>query len=120
MYNPHLGMPALPAMMMNPAALQAAMAQAAAAAQGARPPLPPAQPALTKEALAALAPQQQKQALGERLFPVIARLKPQLASKITGMMLELSNEEILNLLASEPHLLQKVNEAVSVLERQQR
>jgi polyadenylate-binding protein len=39
---------------------------------------------LTTAMLAAAAPEQQKQMLGERLFPQVQRLQPELAGKITG------------------------------------
>jgi polyadenylate-binding protein len=40
---------------------------------------------------------QQKQLLGEALFPKISALQPELAGKITGMLLEMANEELVNL-----------------------
>ncbi|KAL5976609.1 hypothetical protein ACLOJK_020942 [Asimina triloba] len=66
--------------------------------------------------LAAAAPQQQKQILGERLFPVVEKLEPDLARKITGMLLEMDNSELLLLLESPESLTAKVDEAVKVLE----
>ena len=42
-----------------------------------------------------------QQQLGERLYPRVHVLQPSLASKITGMLLELSPAQILMLLASE-------------------
>ena len=39
----------------------------------------------------------QKQLLGESLFPKIASLQPKLAGKITGMLLEMDNSELLQL-----------------------
>ena len=42
-----------------------------------------------------------QQQLGERLAPRVHVLQPNLASKITGMLLELSPAQILMLLASE-------------------
>merc|ERR1719318_2388334 len=46
---------------------------------------------LTASMLAAAPPQEQKQMLGERLFPLIQRMYPDLAGKITGMLLEIDN-----------------------------
>jgi len=56
-----------------------------------------------------------KQLLGERLYPAVARLQPELAGKITGMMLEMSPSEVMGMLENEAHLRQKVGEAVRVL-----
>jgi polyadenylate-binding protein len=42
-------------------------------------------------------PQQQKQMLGEVIFPKIAAIQPELAGKITGMLLEMDNAELVNL-----------------------
>lgn len=53
--------------------------------------------------------------LGERLYPRVAALRPTLAAKITGMLLELSPAQLLMLLASEDSLEQRVNEAVAVI-----
>ncbi|KAJ7540523.1 hypothetical protein O6H91_10G019600 [Diphasiastrum complanatum] len=45
--------------------------------------------------LAAASPQQQKQMLGERLFPLVQSHQYELAGKITGMLLEMDNSELL-------------------------
>eukprot|EP00397_Hematodinium_sp_SG-2012_P029116 GEMP01030733.1.p1 GENE.GEMP01030733.1~~GEMP01030733.1.p1 ORF type:complete len:370 (+),score=116.90 GEMP01030733.1:151-1110(+) len=71
---------------------------------------------LTAAALAAAAPGMQKQMLGEKLFPRISRFQPELAGKITGMMLEMDNGELLMLLESDDSLKVKVDEALKVLE----
>lgn len=73
---------------------------------------------LTASMLAGAQPQEQKQMLGERLYPHIQNLHPDLAGKITGMLLEIENSELLSMLdfQSNPGLLtEKVKEAVSVL-----
>ena len=50
--------------------------------------------------LAAESPQEQKQMLGERLFPLIQLMYPNLSGKITGMLLEIDNAELLHMLES--------------------
>merc|ERR1719393_493367 len=71
---------------------------------------------LSAATLAAAPPEQQKQLLGERLFPLIQNIEPQLAGKITGMLLEMDNGELLNLLESPDALNAKIMEALSVLQ----
>merc|ERR1719396_40161 len=78
--------------------------------------VPPAGGPLTAAALAAAPPGVQKQMLGEKLFPAISKFQPELAGKITGMMLEMDNSELLILLESEQQLRTKVEEAMRVLE----
>ncbi|KAJ4978883.1 hypothetical protein NE237_009663 [Protea cynaroides] len=65
--------------------------------------------------LAAATPQHQKQMLGERLYPLVKKHKYDLAAKITGMLLEMDNTELLLLLESPDSLAAKVEEAVQVL-----
>jgi len=77
--------------------------------------MPPPQE-ITASSLAAAPPEQQKQLLGERLFPLIHNFEPQLAGKITGMLLEMDNGELLNLLESPDALNAKIMEAISVLQ----
>lgn len=89
--------------------------QPVAVAPGVVPGVVPAQEQLTTATLAAAPPEQQKQMLGERLFPLVQRLQPELAGKITGMLLEMDNTELLLLLESPESLLAKVEEAMAVL-----
>ncbi|KAG0047563.1 Protein phosphatase PP2A regulatory subunit B, partial [Gryganskiella cystojenkinii] len=70
---------------------------------------------LTAAALAAADPDQQKQMVGEHLYPKIAARQPDYAGKITGMLLEMDNGELLHLLEDNEALDAKVEEAVSVL-----
>lgn len=79
----------------------------------------PGQDPLTASMLAAAQPQEQKQMLGERLFPLIQRMHPELAGKITGMLLEIDNSELLHMLESQESLKLKVEEAVAVLQAHQ-
>ena len=68
--------------------------------------------------LASAPPQEQKQMLGEGLFPLIQAMHPTLAGKITGMLLEIDNLE-LHMLESPESLRSKVDEAVAVLQAHQ-
>merc|ERR550514_1733410 len=83
-----------------------------------QPQMPSSDQPLTAAALAAAPPGMQKQMLGEKLFPLISRHQPELAGKITGMMLEMDNSELLILLESDQQLRTKVDEALRVLEQQ--
>merc|ERR1712071_639254 len=67
---------------------------------------------LTAAQLAAAPAAVQKQMLGEKLYPAIAKVHPQLAGKITGMMLEMDNSEFLMMLESPPQMKEKVDEAL--------
>jgi polyadenylate-binding protein len=64
-----------------------------------------------------LPPEAQKQLLGEQLFPKISARQPEQAAKITGMLLEMDNSELMHLLESNPALDAKVEEAVAVLKQ---
>jgi len=74
---------------------------------------------LTASMLAAAPPQEQKQMLGERLFPLIQGMYPELAGKITGMLLEIDNSELVHMLEHGESLKGKVDEAVAVLQAHQ-
>ncbi|KIX04318.1 uncharacterized protein Z518_05185 [Rhinocladiella mackenziei CBS 650.93] len=64
--------------------------------------------------LASLPPSQQKQMLGEAIYPKIQQIQPELAGKITGMLLEMDNSELLALVDDDTALRSKVDEALSV------
>nr|XP_020464201.1 polyadenylate-binding protein 4-like isoform X2 [Monopterus albus] len=96
---------------VQPIALQQVLAQPAVHIQGQEP--------LTASMLAAAPPQEQKQMLGERLFPLIQAMHANLAGKITGMLLEIDNSELLHMLESHESLRSKVEEAVAVLQAHQ-
>uniref|UniRef100_A0A5F4W932 Polyadenylate-binding protein n=1 Tax=Callithrix jacchus TaxID=9483 RepID=A0A5F4W932_CALJA len=90
---------------------QVTMQQPAVHVQGQEP--------LTASMLASAPPQEQKQMLGEWLFPLIQAMHPSLAGKITGMLLEIDNSELLHILESPESLRSKVDEAVAVLQAHQ-
>ncbi|KAI0780901.1 hypothetical protein BD413DRAFT_675455 [Trametes elegans] len=65
----------------------------------AQAPAPNAEaPTITAAALANASPMEQKQMLGEVIYMKIAPSQPELAGKITGMLLEMDNTELLHLL----------------------
>jgi len=70
---------------------------------------------ITTSDLSQATPQQQKQLLGEELFRLISQMHPGQAGKITGMLLEMDNSEILHMLDSHESLKVKVDEAVTLL-----
>ncbi|KAJ2069112.1 Protein phosphatase PP2A regulatory subunit B, partial [Coemansia sp. S2] len=70
---------------------------------------------ITAAVLAADSEDDKKQILGEALYPCIAAFDEEKAGKITGMLLEMDNSELLNLLEDTAALEEKVNEAVKVL-----
>jgi len=72
-------------------------------------------PALTSEALEQVPADARKQMLGEHLFPRVHHHEPNRAGKITGMLLEMENTELLGLISNESALVAKVHEAIQVL-----
>merc|ERR1712070_409858 len=63
-------------------------------------------------------PVKRKQVLGENLFPQVSRLEPDLAGKITGMLLEVNDTQLLAMLQDPATLQRKVTEAVAILKQQ--
>merc|ERR1712025_1139194 len=52
-----------------------------------------------------------KRVLGERIYSAVSRMQPDLAGKITGMLLDMDPQEILSALDNESLLRMKVDEA---------
>ena len=76
----------------------------------------PDQP-LTMAFLASLSTEEQKRAIGDRMFALISSQHPELAAKITGMLLEMENSDLVELLDQPDQLNIKVNEAIDVLKQ---
>ncbi|XP_016047075.1 polyadenylate-binding protein 1-like isoform X1 [Erinaceus europaeus] len=74
---------------------------------------------LTASMVAAALPHEQKQMIGERLYPLVYEIHSQLANKITGMLLEIDSSELLLMLESPESLHAKVEEALAVLQAHQ-
>ena len=70
---------------------------------------------LTMTMLAAATPQDQKQMLGEKLFPRIRRKYPDLAGKVTGILLEKENKEILKMIEKPDYLTTSVKAVINML-----
>ncbi|XWS29801.1 hypothetical protein CRYUN_Cryun24cG0061700 [Craigia yunnanensis] len=66
-------------------------------------------------ALANATPEQQRRLLGENLYPLVDQVEHDNASKVTGMLLEMDQTEVLHLLESPEALKAKVAEAMEVL-----
>ncbi|KAJ6344731.1 hypothetical protein OIU76_006285 [Salix suchowensis] len=66
-------------------------------------------------ALANATPEQQRTMLGESLYPIVDQLEHDSAAKVTGMLLEMDQTEVLHLLESPEALKAKVAEAMEVL-----
>ncbi|OMO56629.1 hypothetical protein CCACVL1_26408 [Corchorus capsularis] len=66
-------------------------------------------------ALANAPPEQQRTLLGENLYPLVDQLEHENAAKVTGMLLEMDQTEVLHLLESPEALKSKVAEAMEVL-----
>ncbi|KAK7357157.1 hypothetical protein VNO80_16440 [Phaseolus coccineus] len=67
-------------------------------------------------ALASATPENQRMMLGEHLYPLVERLTlNQYTAKVTGMLLEMDQSEVINLIESPEDLKTKVSEAMQVL-----
>jgi len=80
------------------------------------PQIPDANAPLTPQMLAQYPADQQKNILGERVYPLVEKLNQAWAGKITGMLLDsFYTEEMLQLIENSEALYAKVQEAVEVL-----
>lgn len=71
---------------------------------------------LNATTLASATPEDQKQILGARLFPYVEKMYPDLAGKITGMLLEIDTSELLHMIEDKESLRAKIEEAIAVLQ----
>lgn len=76
-------------------------------------------PVLTAALLANATPEQQKRMLGERIYPLVHARDAEHAAKITGMLLEMDNGDLLHLLETPEALAAKIVEAQEVLRQHQ-
>ncbi|KAL9231722.1 hypothetical protein vseg_006913 [Gypsophila vaccaria] len=65
--------------------------------------------------LANATPEHQRLVLGENLYPLVEQIEQEMAAKVTGMLLEMDQTEVLHLLESPEALKSKVAEAMDVL-----
>ena len=81
------------------------------------PPSPQVGVAALKQQLesASFSSEERKALLGEALFPLISKIEPVVAGKITGMLLEMNQSKLLNLLKFPESLWAKVQEGAAVL-----
>ncbi|KAG1321097.1 hypothetical protein G6F62_010996 [Rhizopus arrhizus] len=119
MYGPPAGMAAAASRsVFQGAPMPSFPAQGYPATQRLSPPPQPAESAvrpLTAQDLDSFPPETQRQMLGERLYPLINAQEPEYAGKITGMLLEMEKNELLQLLEDKNALHTKVQEAATVL-----
>merc|ERR1719197_1657540 len=114
--GPGMGMPGKGGMQPRPMGAMGAMPQRPMSMPGMGQPAPQMNSgAPNTSSLANAPPGMQKQMLGEKIFPMISRIQPEMAGKITGMMLEMDNSELLMLIESPDQLKVKVDEALRVI-----
>ncbi|RRT71557.1 hypothetical protein B296_00007943 [Ensete ventricosum] len=105
---PEVPMPGAPVGMLSPYDMGSLPIREAAISQ-------PVPIGTLASALANAAPEQQRTMLGESLYPQVDQLEHDHAAKVTGMLLEMDQTEVLHLLESPEALKAKVAEAMEVL-----
>ncbi|XP_004253267.1 polyadenylate-binding protein 3 isoform X2 [Solanum lycopersicum] len=75
----------------------------------------PVPPSTLASSLAFASPEDQHAMLGEQLFPLVEHIERDHAGKVTGMLLEMDQTEVLHLIESPDDLKEKVSEAMNVL-----
>ncbi|XP_049391128.1 polyadenylate-binding protein 3 [Solanum stenotomum] len=75
----------------------------------------PVPPSTLASSLAFASPEDQHAMLGEQLFPLVEHIERDHAGKVTGMLLEMDQTEVLHLIESPDALKEKVSEAMDVL-----
>lgn len=83
-------------------------------------PNPRRQDPVNASTLAAMTERDQKTYIGDRLYPLINERHGEKAGKITGMLLEMDNSELLHLLEDPQALMAKEQEALRVLQEHAR
>jgi len=76
-----------------------------------------AQEHLTLEMLTKMSQEEAKRALGDRIYMQLQPVHPEMAGKITGMLLDLDNPELLLLLENPQQMEQQVQDALKALEK---
>ncbi|ONK59382.1 uncharacterized protein A4U43_C08F5860 [Asparagus officinalis] len=76
---------------------------------------PPIPISALASSLASATPENQHSMLGEQLYPLVERIEGEHAGKVTGMLLEMDQTEVLHLIESPEVLKKKVYEAMEVL-----
>ena len=68
---------------------------------------------ITMQMLSGKASSTQKQIIGEELFPQVYKIEPQMAIKVTGLLLDMDNQQLLDLLQKPEQLVNQVSQARS-------
>lgn len=74
-------------------------------------------PNFNREFYTSLDGKEKKQYLGEIIYPFVYAREPTTAAKITGMLLEIDDEELINYSKNTDNLIRKIEEAANVLKR---